>query len=257
MSARPVALITGSSRGIGLGIARSLSATHDLVVNGVREESEVTEPLAELAAAGAEVCYAQGDISTPGGRAAILDAAKESFARLDVLVNNAGVAPKKRHDLLEADAEELDWMIGVNCTGPHLLTQAAATWMIEQREADPARTPSIVFITSISAESATPARGGYCMAKAASSMSARLFAVRLAEHSIPVWELRPGIIATDMTAPVKDKYDAFIADGNLLDPRWGTPEDIGKAVAALVRGDLPYATGAVITQDGGLGLPRL
>jgi NAD(P)-dependent dehydrogenase (short-subunit alcohol dehydrogenase family) len=257
MTPRPVALITGSSRGIGLGIARCLSTTHDLVINGVRDEAEVTEPLAELAAAGAEVRYAQGDISSPEGRAAILYVAKESFGRLDVLVNNAGVAPKKRHDLLEADAEELDWMIGVNCTGPHLLTQTAAGWMIEQREAEPARTPSIVFITSISAESATPDRGGYCMAKAASSMSARLFAVRLAGHSIPVWEVRPGIIATDMTAPVKDKYDAFIADGNLLDPRWGTPEDIGKAVAALVRGDLPYATGAVITQDGGLGLPRL
>jgi len=257
MSSRPVALITGSSRGIGLGIAHALSATHDLLINGVREESEVTEPLAALAATGTEVRYAQGDISSPEGRAAILEVAKESFGRLDVLVNNAGVAPKKRHDLLEADSEELDWMIGVNCTGPHLLTQQAANWMIEQRGADPARTPSIVFITSISAESATPDRGGYCMAKAASSMSARLFAVRLAEHSIPVWEVRPGIIATDMTAPVKDKYDAFIADGNLLDPRWGTPEDIGKAVAALVRGDLPYATGAVITQDGGLGLPRL
>ena len=178
MSVRPVALITGSSRGIGLGIARSLCATHDLVINGVRDEAEVTEPLAELAAAGAEVRYAQGDISSSEGRAAILDVAKESFGRLDVLVNNAGVAPNKRHDLLEADAEELDWMIGVNCTGPHLLTQAAAGWMIEQREADPARTPSIVFITSISAESATPNRGGYCMAKAASSMSARLFAVR-------------------------------------------------------------------------------
>jgi len=257
MSARPVALITGSSRGIGLGIARSLSATHDLVINGVREEAEVAEVLTELNATGAEVTYAQGDVSTSEGRAAILSKTREAYGRLDVLVNNAGVAPKKRHDLLEADAEELDWMIGVNCTGPHLLTQGAANWMIEERAEDSERALSVIFVTSISAESATPNRGGYCMAKAASSMSARLFAVRLAEHSIPVYEVRPGIIATDMTAPVKDKYDAFIADGNLLDARWGTPEDIGKAVAALVRGDLPYATGAVLTIDGGLGISRL
>ena len=257
MNTRPVALITGSSRGIGLGIARCLGATHDLVINGVREKDEVAEVIQELGATGAEVAYAQGDVSTAEGRAGILSRAKEVFGRLDVLVNNAGVAPKKRHDLLEADQEELDWMIGVNCTGPHLLTQQAATWMIEEREGDPELPLSIIFVTSISAESATPNRGGYCMAKAASSMSARLFAVRLAEHSIPVYEVRPGIIATDMTAPVKDKYDAFIADGNLLDARWGTPEDIGKAVAALVRGDLPYATGAVLTIDGGLGIPRL
>ena len=163
-------------------------------------------------------------------------------------------------DLLDADQEELDWMISVNCTGPHQLTQAVARWMIEERAEDSDRSLSIIFVTSISAESATPNRGGYCMAKAASSMSARLFAVRLAEHSIPVYEVRPGIIATDMTAPVKDKYDAFIADGNLLDARWGTPEDIGKATAALVRGDLPYATGAILTIDGELlvavqGLP--
>ncbi|MCH2106397.1 MAG: 3-ketoacyl-ACP reductase [Planctomycetes bacterium] len=254
---RPVALITGSSRGIGLGIARALSATHDLVINGVRDEPEVAEVLEELKAAGAEVAYAQGDVSSAEGRAGILAKTRDAFGRLDVLVNNAGVAPKKRHDLLEADAEELDWMIGVNCTGPHLLTQGAASWMIEERAEDAERALSIIFVTSISAESATPNRGGYCMAKAASSMSARLFAVRLAEHSIPVYEVRPGIIATDMTAPVKEKYDDFIADGNLLDARWGTPEDIGKSVAALVRGDLPYATGAVITQDGGLGLPRL
>ena len=257
MSSRPVALITGSTRGIGLGIAHALAPTHDLILNGVREASEVTEPLAALAATGAQVHYARGDISTPKGRAAILDTARNSLGRLDVLVNNAGATPTKRHDLLEADAEELDRMLAINCTGPHLLTQAAATWMIEQHAADPSTTPSILFITSISAESATPARGGYCLAKAASSMSARLFAVRLAEHSIPVYEVRPGIIATDMTAPVKDKYDTFIAEGNLLEPRWGTPADIGKSVAALVRGDFPYATGAVITQDGGLGLPRL
>jgi len=257
MSTRPVALITGSSRGIGRGIARCLGATHDLVINGVREKDEVAEVIQELGATGAEVAYAQGDVSTAEGRAGILSRAKEVFGRLDVLVNNAGVAPKKRHDLLEADQEELDWMIGVNCTGPHQLTQAVARWMIEARAEDSELPLSIIFVTSISAESATPNRGGYCMAKAASSMSARLFAVRLAEHSIPVYEVRPGIIATDMTAPVKDKYDAFIADGNLLDARWGTPEDIGKAVAALVRGDLPYATGAVLTIDGGLGIPRL
>ena len=257
MSTRPVALITGSSRGIGLGIAHCLSATHDLVINGVRDESEVSDVLAELSATGASVAYAQGDISNAEDRDAILAATKERFGRLDVLVNNAGVAPKKRHDLLDADQEELDWMISVNCTGPHQLTQAAARWMIEERAEDSDRPLSIIFVTSISAESATPNRGGYCMAKAASSMSARLFAVRLAEHSIPVYEVRPGIIATDMTAPVKDKYDAFIADGNLLDARWGTPEDIGKATAALVRGDLPYATGAILTIDGGLGTPRL
>jgi NAD(P)-dependent dehydrogenase (short-subunit alcohol dehydrogenase family) len=162
-----------------------------------------------------------------------------------------------RQDLLEAQEDSFEELLRANLQGPYFLTQAIARDQVEQRRADPSFPASIVFVTSVSAEMASPNRGEYCVSKAGLSMAARLFAVRLAAHGIPVFEVRPGIIATDMTAAVRDVYDRRIADGLVPELRWGQPDDVGRAVAALLRGDLPYATGTVVTVDGGLSLPRL
>jgi len=172
-------------------------------------------------------------------------------------VNNAGVAPKIRADILEASEESFEQLIRINLQGPYFLTQRVANWMIEQKKTMPGFAGCIINITSISATVASTNRGDYCLTKAAMSMSTKLWAVRLAEFDIPVYEVRPGIIRTDMTAPVQEKYDKLIAEGLLLQPRWGLPEDVGKAVAMLARGDLPYSTGAVLVVDGGLTLQRL
>jgi NAD(P)-dependent dehydrogenase (short-subunit alcohol dehydrogenase family) len=253
-----VALITGGTRGIGQGIAKVLAADgYNLALNGVRDEAEVKPVLEKLEGLGVEVLYVQGDIGETSDREAILDGVQGYFGRLDILVNNAGVAPPSRADILEAEESSFNELMRVNCGGPFFLTQAAARWMIEQNETDAAYAGVIIFVTSISAVVASINRGDYCMSKAALSMAARLWAIRLAKHGIPVYELRPGIIETDMTAGVKEKYDRLIAEGLTLEPRWGSPEDIGRAVAALGRGELPYATGQVIVQDGGLTVSRL
>lgn len=253
-----VALITGGSRGIGLGIARCLGAEGcDLVICGVRDESRVQETLAELRALGVDVLYAQADVSKRDDRARMLAAIKARFGRLDVLVNNAGVAPKVRADILEATEESYDRVMDINLKGPYFLTQAVANWMIAQREADAGFAGCIVNVSSISATVASPSRGEYCLSKAGISMATQLWAVRLGEFGIPVYEVRPGITMTDMTSTVKDKYDKLIAEGLTVQPRWGYPEDVGKAVAALVRGDFPYSTGQVVMVDGGLTLQRL
>jgi NAD(P)-dependent dehydrogenase (short-subunit alcohol dehydrogenase family) len=193
-------------------------------------------------------------------RRKLIDFTRETFGRLDLLVNNAGVAPTVRADLLEAGEESFDRLMNINVKGPFFLTQLVAKWMIEQRAAGilPAEsTPKIVIISSISAYTASTNRGDYCIAKAALSMLTPLFATRLAEHGINVYEIRPGIIATDMTGPVKDKYDRLIAGGLTPIPRWGTPEDIGRAVAAIAQDLLPFSTGEVINVDGGFHLRRL
>ena len=253
-----VALITGGTRGIGLGVAKALATDGcHLALNGVRDEAKVKPVLEELESLGVEVLYVKGDIGETDNREAILERVQKRFGRLDILVNNAGVAPKVRADILEADELSFDELMRINCRGPFFLTQAAARWMIEQKENDAAYAGVVVFVTSISAAVASINRGDYCMSKAALSMAARLWAVRLAAHGIPVYELRPGIIETDMSAGVKEKYDRLIGEGLTLEPRWGQPEDIGRAVAALVRGVLPYATGQVIVQDGGMTVDRL
>jgi len=172
-------------------------------------------------------------------------------------VNNAGVAPLVRADILEAGEESFDRLISINLRGPYFLTQAAARWMIDQRKSTAGFAGCIVNISSVSAEVASVNRGDYCLTKAAISMATKLWAARLAEFGINVYEVRPGIILTDMTAGVREKYDRLIQQGILLERRWGTPEDVGKTVAAMVRGDLPYATGQVVTLDGGLTLLRL
>ena len=255
---RRVALVTGGSRGIGLGIARCLARDEfDLVVNGLREPSAVEPALRELRDLGASVLYAQADVGDSASRARLLAAVGEGFGRLDVLVNNAGVAPRVRADILEAGEESFDHVMNVNLKGPYFLTQAVARLMVDERRANPERPLCIVNITSVSATLASTSRGEYCLSKAGLAMSTRLWATRLAEFAIPVYEVRPGIVATDMTEPVKDAYDRRIADGLVPQARWGLAEDVGRAVAMLAAGHLTYSTGAVILVDGGLTLPRL
>jgi len=252
-----VAAVTGGGRGIGLGIATALAKEgFDLAVCGQRKESEV-ESLDALRKLGAAVLYARADVSQAGDRAAFLDAIRQRYGRLDILVNNAGIAPKVRADILEAGEESFDELIRVNLKGPYFLTQQAARWMIEQKQADPGIFAAIVNITSVSATVASVNRGDYCLAKAALGMSNHLWSVRLAEFGIPVYEVRPGVIKTDMTAGVTGKYDALIAGGLVPQNRWGYPDDVGKAVAMLARGDLPYSTGQVLMVDGGLTLASL
>ena len=253
-----VALITGGARGIGFGISRRLAADGwRLAVNGVREEDAAAPALATLRETGAEVAYVRGDVAEAADRARILDAVQDRFGALHLLVNNAGVAPRTRDDILEASEDSFDRLIGINLRGPYFLTQAAARWMVRQHQEDTGFTAAIVFVTSISATVASVNRGDYCLSKAGLAMAARLWATRLGEYGIPVYEVRPGVIRTDMTAAVTEKYDRLFADGLALERRWGEPDDIGRAVAALARGDFPYATGQVITVDGGLTVPVL
>jgi len=255
---KPVALITGGSRGIGYGIAQNLAkAGFDLAINGVRPEDAVTEALEGLRGLGAEVWYCPGDVASAEARAGMLERIRAHFGRLNVLVNNAGIAPKERKDILEATAESFQHLLATNLQGPYFLTQAVANWLITQKSADPAFWGCIVNVTSISATVASVNRGEYCVAKAGLSMATQLFAVRLGEYDIPVYEVRPGVIRTDMTAGVSAKYDQLIANGLCVQARWGLPEDVGRAVAALAKGDFPYSTGQVIQVDGGLTVPRL
>jgi NAD(P)-dependent dehydrogenase (short-subunit alcohol dehydrogenase family) len=263
----PVVLITGASRGIGRGIALELADLGcDLVINYAANvaaaQQTATDAVARGQAAGktirSEPC--QADISQGSDRAKLLEFVKSAFGRLDVLVNNAGVAPAVRADILEADEASFDRLMAINVKGPYFLTQAVARWMIEQQQAGGLAggcNRKIVTISSVSAYTASTNRGDYCVAKAALSMLTPLYAARLAEHGINVYEIRPGIIRTDMTEPVKEKYDRLIADGLTPIKRWGTPEDIGRAVAAIVEDRLPFSTGEVINVDGGFHLRRL
>jgi 3-oxoacyl-[acyl-carrier protein] reductase len=253
-----VALITGGSRGIGLGAAEALAESgFDLAINGVRDAAQVADTLASLERRGVQVHYCAGDVSRVADRQAIVDAVKSRFSRLDVLVNNAGVAPTVRSDILDATEESFDRVLGINLKGPYFLTQLVARWMIEQRQADAAFSGVIVNVSSVSATEASINRGDYCISKAGVAMATQLWAHRLAEYGIAVYEVRPGVIRTDMSAPVAEKYDRLIAAGLTAENRWGMPEDVGRAVAALARGELTYATGNVLNIDGGLTLRRL
>ena len=253
-----VALLTGGSRGIGLGIARQLAESgFDLALCGRRSGEEVATVVTELEALGADTAYFRADISESDARRQLLREVRERFGRLHVLVNNAGVAPRERKDLLDASEESFDWVLRVNLEGPYFLTQGAARWMIEQKESDPAFEGCVIFVSSISATVASTNRGEYCISKAGVAMAAQLWAVRLSEFGIPVFEVRPGIIETDMTSGVRSKYDQLIREGLLLQPRWGTPDDVGRAVRALATGDFPYSTGQVIMVEGGMLVDRL
>ncbi len=256
---RPVALVTGGTRGIGLGIARALArAGWDLAISGVRPSAEVgavVDELVERWRDGALLRRGRIGLSRPRPPRGVN--ARERYGRVNALVNNAGRAPRERADLLAATEDSFEEVLRTNLQGPYFLTQHVARLMVEARAADPSAAAAIVFITSVSAAMASINRGEYCVSKAGLAMAVNLFAVRLAGHGIPVFEVRPGIIATDMTSRVRDVYDQRIADGLIPEGRWGTPDDVGRAVAALVRGDLPYATGSVIHVDGGLAIPRL
>lgn len=255
---KPVALITGGSRGIGYGIAQHLArAGFDLAINGVRPEAAAQDALDGLRALGAAVLYCPGNVAERNARADMLARVDAQFGRLNVLVNNAGVAPKERRDLLDATEESFEHVLTTNLQGPYFLTQAVANYLIRQRAEQPDFRGCIVNVSSVSATVASVNRGEYCVAKAGLSMATQLFAARLGEYDIPVYEVRPGIIRTDMTAGVTDKYDKLIASGLCVQPRWGLPDDVGRAVAVLARGDFPYSTGQVIMIDGGLTLPRL
>lgn len=256
--ARPVALVTGAGRGIGLGIAQCLAADgFNLAICDIHAPDSVADALGELGAAGAEVLYCRADVTDPDARTKMLADIRARFGRLNILVNNAGVAPDVRADITEATEASYERVMKINLQGPYFLTQSAARWMIEQKQADPECFAAIINISSISTTVASPSRGEYCISKAGVSMATRLWAARLGDAGIPVYEIRPGIIQTDMTAGVQAKYDKLIAEGLTLQKRWGVPQDIGKAVAALARGDFPYSTGQVIMVDGGLTIPRL
>jgi NAD(P)-dependent dehydrogenase (short-subunit alcohol dehydrogenase family) len=251
---RRVALITGGTRGIGLGIAVKLAeAGFTIAIIGRRPAEEVQPVLAQLTERSPGSIYIPADVASTADRKKLLETVESQLGRLDVLVNNAGIAPRIRADILEAGEESFDELIATNLRGPYFLTQSVASWMIR----NPAPGRSIINISSVSATVASVNRGDYCIAKAGIAMATKLWAVRLAEHGIAVYEVRPGIIETDMTAGVKGKYDALIESGILLQKRWGTPEDIGTAVSMLARGQLPYATGAVLILDGGLTMARL
>jgi NAD(P)-dependent dehydrogenase (short-subunit alcohol dehydrogenase family) len=252
-----VAVVTGGARGIGLGITRRLmEGGYSVAVNGVRSKAQVESVMKGLAAAG-EAVYIQGDVADPTARDAIVAETLASFDRIDLLVNNAGITSPGRNDMLEVNDADFDAVMAVNLKGPFLLTQLVAGQMIDQRDADPGFRGCIVNISSISAVLASTNRAEYCISKAGVSMATKLWATRLAGHGIDVYEVRPGVIRSDMTAGVTEKYDELFEQGLALNKRWGTPEDVGTAVATLARGDIPYATGSVVTVDGGLTVPRL
>ena len=254
---KKTALITGGTRGIGYGIARHLAEDGcDIAVNGVRPKESVMEVIEELSSTGADVLYCQGDIGSTADRKKILQLVKEHFGKLHILVNNAGIAPRKRADILDMSEESFDEVMDINLKGAFFLAQQAAVWMIDQKRSDKNFSASIINISSVSAHMASINRGEYCISKAGLSMVTQLLAVRLGEFDIPVYEVRPGIISTDMTAGVKEKYDKLIQEGLTVQQRWGNPKDVAKAVSALVSGNFPYSTGQVIMVEGGLSLRR-
>ena len=236
-----IALVTGGTRGIGLGIAQALQRDgFEIAACGLRPTCEQQD-----------FFYCQCDVGDRAARARMLAAIRQHFGGLHVLVNNAGIAPKERRDILDATEESFEQVVRTNLQGPYFLTQAVAKWMIEQK------TGCIINVSSVSATVVSVNRGEYCISKAGVAMATQLWAARLGEFGIPVYEVRPGVIKTDMTAGALEKYDKLFGEGLAIQRRWGMPEDVGKAVAALARGDFPYSTGQVIMVDGGLTIQRL
>lgn len=255
---RRVAIITGGSRGIGFGIAQGLAKQgYALLINGVREEHVVGEALESLRMLGADVAYHQGDVSELATHQAMLDRALDRFGHVTALINNAGVAPTVRADLLEMDESSYDRVMAINLKGTLFLTKVVANYFVSQKKASVDFPAAIINISSISATVISVNRGEYCISKAGQSMVTQLFAARLGAYDIPVYEIRPGVTRSDMTAGVQEKYDKLIEGGLCVQARWGEPEDVGRAVRSLLAGDFPYSTGQVIMIDGGLTLPRL
>jgi len=263
MKSKQVAFVTGAGRGIGRGIALALAKDGFIVAgNGRSFNPEDTkkglfEIKKTIEQAGGTFFPIKGDVSSSENRQYMVDAIIQKYGRIDVLVNNAGVAPLKRLDMLETTEESYDRVMDINLKGPFFITQMIVKKMIEYKKNNPRAEPKIIFVTSISVYFSSPSRAEYCISKAGLSNVSALFAHRLAEYGIYVYEIRPGIIATDMTAGVKKKYDKLIAEGLIPQNRWGTPADIGKSVAALARGEFPYATGSIIEASGGMQIHRL
>ncbi len=263
MPARRVALITGAGRGIGRGIALALArdgfdiAGGDVVYDPDDLQAGLFEVQAAVREAGAEMLPLRCDVADLDAHPALLEAVLARFGRLDCLVNNAGVGPRVRADVLDETPESYDRVLGVNLRGPFFLTRRAAPLLAGQAAREPESRPCIVFITSMSAVVSSTSRAGYCISKAGLSMAAKLFADRLAGAGVGVFEVRPGIIRTEMTAPVREKYDGLIAGGLVPQGRWGEPEDVGRAVAALAGGAFGYSTGLAVEVSGGLDIRRL
>ena len=249
---KKLAIVTGGARGIGLGITRALVAQGFTVAACGR--SPAAKTAAALAPFGDAAAYFECDIADPASRTALLDAVVARFGVPDVLVNNAGVAPEVRADVLDMSPESFDRVLSINLKGPFFLTQAVAKLMASHPTEG---FRCIVNTGSISADYASISRGEYCLSKAAVAMATKLWAVRLAEYAIPVYEVRPGVVHSDMTKVVEEKYDRLIAGGLTLAPRWGEPDDVGRAVAALASGAFAYSTGQVINVDGGMTVLRL
>jgi NAD(P)-dependent dehydrogenase (short-subunit alcohol dehydrogenase family) len=256
---RRTAIVTGASRGIGRGIALALAAERfNVVVNYATNAAAAEKVARDIDALGGRAHLVQADISIATDREKLVVESAVTFGPIDLLVNNAGVAPDVRADLLEATEASFDRLININLKGPYFLTQLVARRMIDQKHDASGPRPKIVNITSVSAYTASTNRGDYCVAKAGLAMMTKLFAARLAEHGINVYEIRPGIIATDMTGPVKAKYDKLIFEQDLTPlKRWGKPEDVARAVVAIANDLLPFSTGEVINVDGGFHLRRL
>ncbi|MBN9617885.1 MAG: 3-ketoacyl-ACP reductase [Acidobacteriales bacterium 59-55] len=260
MSNARVALVTGGTRGIGLGIAKKLASKgFSLMITGRRSHDEAAAAIAQLREefgdGSLKIQYCQADVADASHRERLLEDVEAIFGRLDILVNNAGIAPSIRADILDASEESFDELISTNLKGPYFLTQAAANWMIRLQEQSKEHR-CIINIGSVSATVASVNRGDYCITKAGIAMATILWAARLTQYGIGVYEVRPGLIETDMTKGVRGKYDSLIKGDLLLEKRWGTPEDIGIAVTMLASGDLPYSPGAVLTIDGGLTVSR-
>ena len=255
-SERRLALVTGARRGIGRAIAYGLAeAGFNLMLNDLTSDAATEETLAGVRERGAQAQFVQADIANLGSHSVLVDAAYEHFGRLDALDNNAGIQVRERGDLLDITPERFDEIVGVNLRGSFFLTQLAAQRMLADGEPTAGR--SIVILSSSNAQLVSVEKGEYCISKIGLSMAAKLFAVRLAQADIAVYEIRPGLIRTDMTAEVRDKYGALIDQGLSPIRRWGEPEDVGKAVTTLVSGLIPFATGIAVDIDGGLLVPRL
>ncbi len=263
MNSNPVVLVTGASRGLGRGIAQSCARLGcDVAIHyqGNEAAGRETMQLCQKVAPHAHQKFAlvQGNLASTVDRSRLFDLTLATFGRLDALVNNAGMAPRVRADITEAGEESYDEVMGVNLKGPYFLTQLAARhWLAHPNQSRLAGGYKLIFITSISADTASVNRGEYCLSKAGLAMACQLWATRLAGEGAQVFEIRPGIMETDMTAGVKEKYDRLIAEGLVPQKRWGKPEDVGLAVEAILKGSFPYTTGEVIMVDGGFHLRRL
>ena len=252
---KKVTLVTGAARGIGRAISEALAEIgFDCVIADILPQEDAANAVDACTGKGSKTAFIQMDVSDAESRKKCLDTVKAAYGRLDVLVNNAGVAPLERLDILEASEASFDRLININLKGPYFLTQRAARWMIRQKDRDDTMTPIIINLASVSSYAPSIDRGDYCISKAGVSMMTKLYAQRLAAHGIRVYEIRPGVIKTDMTAPVREKYQERIEAGLTPIRRWGYPEDIAKAVVAIAQGLLPFSTGEVINVDGGFHL---